>query len=242
MIAIYDLLALGAAACWAASSMLAVVPVRHLGTFAFTRWRMLLVALLLWGVVAATGSWRSLSLDVAGPLVLSGLVGIFVGDTALFGATHRLGPRRTGVLFATHAAFSAVLGFAVLGERMGLQAMLGGALTMAGVMSAIVLGRHKDEQHTWETDHGSLKVGVALGLVAALGQALPSRSCRAMSSVQKDSRWTPLQRPPCVSRWPAPRTSCCCGSACLRPGCTRSPRRGCWPKPPSMAWWAWRWA
>jgi len=172
MIAIYDLLALGAAACWAASSMLAVVPVRHLGTFAFTRWRMLLVALLLWGVVAATGSWRSLSLVVAGPLVLSGLVGIFVGDTALFGATHRLGPRRTGVLFATHAAFSAVLGFAVLGERMGLQAMLGGALTMAGVMSAIVLGRHKDEQHTWETDHGSLKVGVALGLVAALGQAL----------------------------------------------------------------------
>lgn len=172
MIASYDLLALGAAACWATSSMLAVVPVRHLGTFAFTRWRMALVAVLCWGVVAATGSWQTLSAEVSGTLVLSGLVGIFVGDTALFGATHRLGPRRSSVLFATHAAFSAVLGWGVLGERMGLQALLGGVLTLAGVMSAIVLGRHKDEQHAWEADHGSASLGVALGLVAALCQAL----------------------------------------------------------------------
>jgi drug/metabolite transporter (DMT)-like permease len=150
MIAVYDLLALGAAACWASGSLLAVTPVRHLGAFAFTRWRMLLVAAMLWTIVAATGSWHSLSLDTAGTLAASGMVGIFIGDTALFGAVQRLGPRRASVLFATHAAFSAALGFVVLGERMGLQAALGGALTMAGVMSAIVLGRHKEEQHAWE--------------------------------------------------------------------------------------------
>lgn len=182
MIAAYDLLALGAAACWATSSMLAVVPVRHLGTFAFTRWRMLLVAVLCWGVVAATGSWHTLTVEAAGTLALSGLVGIFIGDTALFSATHRLGPRRTSVLFATHAAFSALLGYLVLGERMGLQAALGGALTLAGVMSAIVLGRHKDEQHDWETDHGSPAVGVALGLVAALCQALGSLIAKPVMS------------------------------------------------------------
>lgn len=184
MIAVYDLLALGAAACWASGSLLAVTPVRHLGAFAFTRWRMLLVAAMLWTIVAATGSWHSLSMDAAGTLAASGMVGIFIGDTALFGAVQRLGPRRASVLFATHAAFSAALGFVVLGERMGLQAALGGALTMAGVMSAIVLGRHKEEQHAWESDHGSLRLGVALGLVAALGQAASTLIAKPVMSAQ----------------------------------------------------------
>ncbi len=184
MIAVYDLLALGAAACWASGSLLAVTPVRHLGAFAFTRWRMLLVAAMLWTIVAATGSWHSLSLDATGTLAASGMVGIFIGDTALFAAVQRLGPRRASVLFATHAAFSATLGFVVLGERMGLQAALGGALTMAGVMSAIVLGRHKEEQHAWESDHGSLRLGVTLGLVAALGQAASTLIAKPVMSVQ----------------------------------------------------------
>ena len=112
------------------------------------------------------------------------MVGIFIGDTALFGAVQRLGPRRASVLFATHAAFSAALGFVVLGERMGLQAALGGALTMAGVMSATVLGRHKEEQHAWESDHGSLHLGITLGLVAALGQAVSTLIAKPVMSAQ----------------------------------------------------------
>lgn len=186
MIAFYDLLALGAAACWATSSLMAFTPVRHLGPFAFTRWRMALVAVMLWVVVVATGSWRTLSADVSGTLAISGLIGIFIGDTALFGATNRLGPRRSSVLFATHAAFSAFLGFVVLGERMALQTALGGALTVAGVMSAIVLGRHKEDQHAWEADHGSLKVGVALGLIAALSQAVSTLIAKPVMSTAVD--------------------------------------------------------
>ena len=184
MIAAYDLLALCAAACWATTGALAVMPVRHLGAFAFTRWRMLMVACMLWIVVWATGSWHSLSVDDSITLALSGMVGIFIGDTALFGAVQRLGPRRASVLFATHAAFSAALGFAVLGERMGVQAAVGGALTLGGVMCAIVLGRHKEEQHAWESDHGSLKLGVGLGLVAALSQAVGTLIAKPVMSGQ----------------------------------------------------------
>ena len=184
MIAEYELLALAAAACWATSSLLAVTPVRHLGAIAFTRWRMSLVACMLWGVVAALGSWRSLSWDATMTLAVSGIVGIFIGDTALYGAVQRLGPRRASVLFSTHAAFSAALGFAMLGERMGLQAALGGALTIAGVMCAIALGRRKDDQHAWEANHGSLRWGVALGLVAALGQAVSTLIAKPVMSNQ----------------------------------------------------------
>ena len=174
MIASFEWLALGAAACWALGSVLSVSPARHLGAFAFTRWRMLLVALMLWAVTLASGSWRSLPAPSWSVMAWSGLVGIFVGDTALFAAMNRLGPRRAGVLFATNAVFSALLGFWLLSERMSLQAGVGAALTVAGVIIAILLGRHKEEEHAWEVDQGHVGVGVALGLLAALCQALGS--------------------------------------------------------------------
>jgi drug/metabolite transporter (DMT)-like permease len=170
----YDLLALGAAVCWAFTSVMSATPASHLGTFAFTRWRMSLVLLMLVPVVLVSGSWHSLTLADCAVLGLSGFIGIFVGDTALFGAMNRLGPRRTSVLFATHAFFSAFLGYLFLGEHMGLQAMLGGALVMGGVMTATLLGRHKGDDHAWETTRGHWGLGVALGLLAAFCQALSS--------------------------------------------------------------------
>jgi len=182
----YDLFALGAAACWAIGSVMSVTPSRHLGAIAFTRWRMAMVALMLWAVVAVQGSWHSFDTHAWGVMAVSGLVGIFIGDTALFSAINRLGPRRAGVLFATHAAFSAVLGFALLGERMNLQALLGGVLTLAGVMLAILLGRHKDETHAWEADHGQVRVGVALALLAALCQAVGSLIAKPVMALQVD--------------------------------------------------------
>lgn len=186
MMAPYDLFALGAAACWAISSVISVTPSRHLGAFAFTRWRMLMVACMLWAVVAVSGTWHNFDAHAWGVMAFSGLVGIFIGDTALFSAINRLGPRRAGVLFATHAAFSAVLGFVWLDERMSLQAFLGAALTLGGVMMAIVLGRHKGETHAWEVDRGHVGIGVALALVAALCQAVGSLIAKPVMATQVD--------------------------------------------------------
>ena len=186
MLASHDLLALGAAVCWAGASLISVSPSRYLGAFAFTRWRMLIVALMLWAVTLAGGGWRSLQPDSWSVMALSGLIGIFVGDTALFAAMNRLGPRRSGVLFATHAMFSALLGFWLLGERMSLQATWGSALTMAGVMSAILLGRDKDDKHAWEADRGHVGLGLALGLLAALCQAVGSLIAKPMMSGDLD--------------------------------------------------------
>lgn len=170
----YDWLALGAAACWAVTGLLSAPQARHLGAIAFTRWRMGLVFLMLLPVVVLGGGWQTLSLSSLGVLALSGLIGIFVGDTALFACMNRLGPRRSSVLFATHAFFSVLLGFAVFDERIGLQAVLGGGLVVGGVMTAVALGAHKDESHALELVHGPWWKGVLLGLLAALCQALGS--------------------------------------------------------------------
>lgn len=181
----YDLFALGAAGCWALSSMTSVTPSRHLGAFAFTRWRMAMVAIMLWVVVVVQGTWGTFDAHAWGVMGVSGLVGIFIGDTALFSAINRLGPRRAGVLFATHAAFGAALGFALLGERMSLQAFAGAVLTLAGVMTAMALGRHKDETHDWEANRGHMGLGVALALVAALCQAVGSLIAKPVMAQQQ---------------------------------------------------------
>lgn len=195
----YDLFALGAAACWALGSVMSVSPSRHLGAFAFTRWRMLMVAVMLWSAVVVMGGWRSFDVSSLGVMALSGVIGIFVGDTALFASMNRLGPRRAGVLFATHAAFSAVLGFWLLQERMSAQALVGGVLTLGGVMMAIVWGRRKNESHAWESDIGSVSTGVAMGLLAALCQAVGSLIAKPVMAAGADPVMASAVRVTCAT-------------------------------------------
>lgn len=133
---------------------------------------MLFAALLLWGLALAGGGWRSLDASAFGLLALSGVIGIFIGDTALFACMNRLGPRRSGVLFATHALFSAVFAWLFLGESLWGWALVGASLLVGGVMLAILRGRRDDESHAWEQTRGRLAVGVALGLLAALCQSV----------------------------------------------------------------------
>ena len=204
----YDVFALAAAACWAFGSLLSVEASRHLGAFSYTRWRMLLVAAMLWATTLVLNGVQTPSFTHFGTMALSGLIGIFIGDTALFSAMNRLGPRRAGILFATHAIFSALLGFAVFGERMSAQALAGAALTISGVMIAILFGQRKTDNHAWETNQGHPGIGIVLGLVAALGRP----SAPWSPNPPWPTAWTRSKRRPYAFPWPAPPTSACCGS------------------------------
>ena len=161
-----------AAACWAMSALFSAPVSRKMGAFAFTRWRMVVAMALLGGWATLAGTWGTLNLALIGVLVLSGFIGIFIGDTVLFACMNRLGPRRSGILFATHSMMSAVLAALFLGERMSGWAMVGCAMLVGGVMTAIAFGKRAGTESEWESTHGRLAVGVGLGLIAALGQAL----------------------------------------------------------------------
>ena len=167
-----EALALLAAACWAVSNLFSAAASGRMGAFAFTRWRMAFASVVLWGAALAGGGWKALTGESVTLLVASGLVGIFIGDTALFSCMNRLGPRRSGVLFATHSLFSVVLAWLWLGERMAGWQLVGCALLAGGVMMAIALGKREGESHQWERTHGRLTIGIGLGLLAALGQSL----------------------------------------------------------------------
>lgn len=168
----YEWLALAAAFLWAISSIISVVPARHLGAFSYSRWRMGCTAIILTIMASFTGGWFTVTSVHITPMVLSGLIGIFIGDTALFACMNRMGPRQAGLLFACHAVFSSILGYFLFSETMSTIEFVGASLVFAGVLTAIFFGKKKQGQHDWEAIKGNVWIGVSLGLLAAICQAL----------------------------------------------------------------------
>lgn len=180
-----DLAALGAASCWAFSAILGATPSRQLGSFGFTRIRLSVLSLLLGGIALANGSWLAFGSQQLLLLAASSLTGIFLGDTLMFAAMNRIGPRRTGLLFATHSVFSVSLGVLLLSETLSANAAIGSVLVFAGVLCAIAFGRRGAASHHWEHASG-LKWGVLLGLGAALCQALGTLLAKPVMSTGVD--------------------------------------------------------
>jgi drug/metabolite transporter (DMT)-like permease len=179
MIYIHEIAALGTATCWATTGLIAADAVRALGPFHFNLIRQGLVTLLLAMVVLATGAYGMPGWAEMAVLAVSGVVGILIGDTLNFAAVGRIGPRRAGAIFALNAPMAALLGWALLGEALSLQAVAGILLTAAGVALAI-LGRPASNAHRLETLQGTLVIGVLFGLGAALGQATGSLMARPL--------------------------------------------------------------
>lgn len=167
----YEWLALAAASLWAIAALISAKPARHLGALTYSRWRMFLVSLMLGTMSLLTGGWQTLPSNAIPLLAISGLIGIFVGDTALFMCMNRLGPRRSALLFSCHALFSALLGIWLFSEHLTNWRLLGAILVLAGVMLAILFGR--GTQHSqWEQIRGNLMLGISLGLTAAFCQSV----------------------------------------------------------------------
>lgn len=168
----YEWLALAAAFLWAVASILSVAPAQHLGTFAYSRWRMGCTSVILGTMALITGGWSSVETTAISAMALSGLIGIFIGDTALFACLNRMGPRQAGLLFSCHAVFSAILGYFLFSENMTSLELLGSTLVFSGVLTAIFFGRRGQASNQLESIKGNVWVGIGLGLLAALCQAM----------------------------------------------------------------------
>ncbi len=108
-------------------------------------------------------------------LLLSGVVGIGLGDTFYFEALQRLGVRRTLLLKEALAPpLAGALALIFLGELLSPVAWFGIALTLVGVAWVISerLPQTSEAPNHW-------RQGVSLGLLAALGQAVGAVLSRA---------------------------------------------------------------
>lgn len=183
---IYELAALAAALTWALAGIVSADPSKHLGAVAFNRTRMAMVFVMLAVWTSFAGTWETLTNGTLWPLIWSGFIGIFLGDTALFLTMNRLGPRRTSILFSMNAPMSVALGFLVLGEALTPMTLLGVFITIIGVVLAIIFGKSRSQLHNWESVTGPLWVGVLLGLIAALAQAVGALLARPIMEAGVD--------------------------------------------------------
>jgi len=174
----YQAAALLAALAWALSSLVAASPVRELGGPRFTRLRMLAVTVILAGAATLFGDWGSLRPVDLVLLSASGVIGLLVGDAALFTSMARIGPRRTGLVFTVNAPFAAIMGVFIFSERFTWLSLIGATLTVGGVGTAVGFRRRVTTvrnvalgEHAFEQVDGRLWVGLGWGVLGALGQA-----------------------------------------------------------------------
>ncbi|MEJ2177212.1 MAG: DMT family transporter [Gammaproteobacteria bacterium] len=170
----YEFAALGAAFSWVFASLLAADSSREIGGVAFNRIRVSAGFVMLLMITLLSGELLLVSMTWYPLLVLSGLAGLAIGDTALFAAFKRLGPRRAQILYACNAPIAVVLGMVFLGESPSIGQIAGIVSVFSGVVIAIIWGKRASQLHRWEQIQGAIWIGVGLGLVSALGQALGS--------------------------------------------------------------------
>lgn len=133
---------------------------------------MIFVTFALAAITTLLGTWGTVDARHLWLLAISGFVGLALGDVALFTAFARLGPRRTGILFAMNAPMAAGISAVVFGERFTAASLFGSSLVVGGVVTAIAFGTRPGQNHRWEEIRGNVWLGVGFGLLGALGQAV----------------------------------------------------------------------
>ncbi len=101
---------------------------------------------------------------------LSGVIGLTLGDAALFQAFVQIGPRLTMLVFSLSPVLTAAMGYLWLDERLGSLQLLGMAVTLAGVLW-VVSERDPAAPVRSQTENRNYLIGLFFALLGALGQA-----------------------------------------------------------------------
>ena len=162
--------ALGTAVCFAGASNLFATAAVTMGPRVLNRLRITAA----WGFLTVTmvfahhalwPTWASAPATLA--LALSGVIGFIFGDTFQFRSIVILGPGRASLLASTAPLFTTALAWPLLQQRPGPLALLGMLLTLSGTAFVISAPAKLRGGHA----EGGVGVGIASGLLGALGQA-----------------------------------------------------------------------
>ena len=161
---------LGAAFCWSFTALFFTAAGRRIGAFKVNVLRITLAVLFLSATLWLTaGSNPKLWFEGGRGwlLVWSGIIGLVIGDGALFRAFVLLGARRTTLMLSLVPIFTALIAWTLMGEALPLTGWLGILLTVGGVgWVAMEGGADGDRQE------GTKLVWFGLALVASLCQAV----------------------------------------------------------------------
>jgi len=161
------LAALTAAFLWALASVWFTRLGSHLSVIEVNFLKgMLALILLVITLYLSGGGLQSIPANALGLLLVSGVIGITLGDSAYLQALQHLGPRRTLLLATLAPPMVGLIAWGVLGETLAWTAWLGILLTVAGI-AWVILERTPDSAPAFD-----LKLGLLFGFLAALSQSV----------------------------------------------------------------------
>ncbi|TWF54212.1 DMT family transporter [Neorhizobium alkalisoli] len=184
-----EMLAIGSAVCIALSSMFINELNGRVQLLRLARWQ--LTSSFIMTSIAATivGGWATLDMWQIEALIGSSIAGIVIASTTYFAAIYSVGPRVTALLFSLAAPFALALGYLDLGETITAQQGVGVVLVLIGIVIAIGIRRRRPAPMIPLADaepieqplpplHRISALGITLGIITALGQAVGSLLAR----------------------------------------------------------------
>ena len=158
-----EIAALGTALLWSLTYVQFTLAVRSLGPARLNRLRLLIALGFLFcthAVVFHTPVPFDAEAERWAWLIVSGVVGFTISDALLFSALLRLGAHRTSMVTALIPVVSALLAWAVFGERLTATQIGGSLATLSGI--AVVISARPNSE-------GVRRNGLWIGVLFALG-------------------------------------------------------------------------
>lgn len=160
-----ELAALATAICWSATGLFFAEAARRIGALRVNLLRLPLALGLLSLALVATGTAVApIDARRAVYLATSGILGLVIGDLALFEAMRRIGARLSFLIMSLAPISASLAGLLLLGERPGPLALLGIAVTLGGVVWVVGEPREGEPRGSHQA------IGVAFAVVGAVCQ------------------------------------------------------------------------
>lgn len=157
--------ALVTAICWSGSSISFAEATRRIGSVTINVLRLWVAAFFFLITILLFQYSLGIKYSQIFYLMLSGFIGLTLGDTFLFKAYQCLGARLTMLFMSVSPAVSAIIAFFSLSENLTLLDILGMIITITGIAFVVT------EKRTSESK-SILKSGYLFALLAAIGQGV----------------------------------------------------------------------
>lgn len=126
---------------------------------------MALASIMLFIIISVFGISLTLTFNQVSNLVISGILGLVLGDSFLFKSFQLIGARLGIIIMASVPVLSTILAYFFLNEIISFLGMFGMLLTITGIL-IVVLEKKSDENNI-----SINKIGILYGFLGALGQA-----------------------------------------------------------------------
>lgn len=161
-----EISAVATAFCWSVTSYAFTSATRKVGALQVNIDRMILASLILFTIVLVFGFSLTLTFNQVSNLILSGVLGLVLGDSFLFKSFQLIGARLGIIIMALVPALSTVLAYFFLDEVIANIGLLGMILTIAGILTVVL-----EKNNTKKNYLAFNKLGIVYGFLGALGQA-----------------------------------------------------------------------